>query len=125
MRGGVLLFTERDNCILEASYHKNDIVLSFLFCSVCLRLMLPGSLDCPFYIAPSVISNIYICHIGVAINALLHIAEGSMHIVTGTPLLTMRSGHEGLCATRMCNTNQKYQMNDIYTKKKVKHHLIY
>ena len=72
-----------------------------------------GSLDCPFCIAPSVFSNVYIRHIGVAtfcINAPFHIAEGSIHIATGTPLLTLRYGHEGLCVTRMCNTNQKYQM---------------
>ena len=37
-------------------------ILCGVFCSVCLRLMPPMltvSLDCPFFIAPSVFSNVY------------------------------------------------------------------
>ena len=63
-------------CLCLFAYSGIHLILCFVF----LRLvypMLPVSLDCPFLIAPSIFSNVYLLQYGIMVSIWLHNVKGS------------------------------------------------
>ena len=67
----VITDVEKIKVYCVTAYFKSNCVVCVVLCFLCLVCfvpflvcpMLPASLDCPFLIAPSVFSNVYIKHI--------------------------------------------------------------